>query len=188
LVTAAQLNTHIRDNINETAPAKVTTAGDTVYATGANAITRLAVGANNKILKVASGLPSWQDPIEKVGLNRGTSILTLPTAPTWSDIPNLSLTVSAGTWLIIAGVEFFRTGAGDASAVFSARLLANGVAQSGTLDGNADASTDHWLLTGVWQYTAAGSEVVKMQAQKSGGTGTSSSGSQGQFIVAMRLA
>ena len=32
-VSFALLNTHLRDNLNETAPAKVTTAGDTIYAT-----------------------------------------------------------------------------------------------------------------------------------------------------------
>lgn len=36
--TAAQFNTHVRDNLNETAPAKATTAGRIFVATGANAI------------------------------------------------------------------------------------------------------------------------------------------------------
>lgn len=38
LVTAALLNTHLRDNLNETAPAKVTALGQLVYGQGANAI------------------------------------------------------------------------------------------------------------------------------------------------------
>lgn len=44
-VTAANMNTYIRLNLQETAPAVVTTAGDRVVATGANAITRLAAPA-----------------------------------------------------------------------------------------------------------------------------------------------
>lgn len=36
--TAAQFNTHVRDNLNETAPAKATAAGQIFVATGANAI------------------------------------------------------------------------------------------------------------------------------------------------------
>ena len=36
--TAAQFNTHVRDNLNETAPAKATAAGQLFVATGANAI------------------------------------------------------------------------------------------------------------------------------------------------------
>lgn len=46
LITSSQMNTHVRDNLLETAPAKVTTKGDSVWATGANAIVRLGVGVN----------------------------------------------------------------------------------------------------------------------------------------------
>jgi hypothetical protein len=38
IFTAAQFNTHVRDNLNETAPAKATTAGSLFVATGTNAI------------------------------------------------------------------------------------------------------------------------------------------------------
>ena len=49
VVTAALLNTHVRDDLLETAPAKVTTKGDLVAATGANALARLGVGADGQI-------------------------------------------------------------------------------------------------------------------------------------------
>ena len=39
--------------------AKVTTNGDIPYATAANALARLAVGAANTILKVVAGIPGW---------------------------------------------------------------------------------------------------------------------------------
>jgi hypothetical protein len=45
VVSASLLNTHVRDNMLETAPAKMTTAGDIVIATGANAIARLGLGS-----------------------------------------------------------------------------------------------------------------------------------------------
>lgn len=38
VLTAAQLNTDVRDNLNETAPAKATTAGSLFAATGTNSI------------------------------------------------------------------------------------------------------------------------------------------------------
>lgn len=38
VLTAAQLNTHLRDNLNETAPAKATAAGQIFVSTGANSI------------------------------------------------------------------------------------------------------------------------------------------------------
>src|SRR3990167_7638672 len=49
-VTAALMNTHVRDNLNATAPAVVTTKGDLVAATAANTITRLAVGSDSDLL------------------------------------------------------------------------------------------------------------------------------------------
>lgn len=55
LVTAAILNTHVRDNLLETAPAKVTTAGDIIVATGANEIKRLGIGGAASLLKVNTG-------------------------------------------------------------------------------------------------------------------------------------
>lgn len=58
-LTAALLNTHVRDNLLETAPAKVTTAGDITYATAANTITRLAIGTAGAVLVATSNAPRW---------------------------------------------------------------------------------------------------------------------------------
>lgn len=48
----------------ETAPAKVTTAGDLVYGTGANAIARLGIGSAGRLLRVnaAGTAPEWGAP------------------------------------------------------------------------------------------------------------------------------
>ena len=46
---AAEFNTHVRDNFNETAPAKATTAGELIVVTGPNAI---AEGHNNRHVMV----------------------------------------------------------------------------------------------------------------------------------------
>ena len=51
VVTAANLNTHLRDNLLETAPAKVTTDGDIVVATGANALERVAAMTATNLMK-----------------------------------------------------------------------------------------------------------------------------------------
>lgn len=63
ILTAANMNL-IQANINETMVAKVTTKGDLTPATGANALTRLGVGANDTVLMAASG--------ETTGLKWGT--------------------------------------------------------------------------------------------------------------------
>lgn len=63
VLTAALLNTHLRDNLLETAPAKVTTQGDLTYATAANALARLAKGTAGQALVMNAGAtaPSWGD-------------------------------------------------------------------------------------------------------------------------------
>lgn len=119
LVTAAQLNTHLRDNMLETAAAKVTTAGDIVYATAANALARLGVGSTGQVLTVASGLPSWQTHAHtNSSANLGADV-TINTANTWFDGPSLSL--AAGTWLVIGGATMHQVGA--FSATMEARLF-----------------------------------------------------------------
>lgn len=50
IVTAAQLNTHLRDNLAATAPALSAAKGDVFAGTAANAIGRVAVGADNSVL------------------------------------------------------------------------------------------------------------------------------------------
>jgi hypothetical protein len=55
VLTAALLNTHLRDNILETTPATVTTAGDVVVADAANSIKRIALGTGLQLLRVNAG-------------------------------------------------------------------------------------------------------------------------------------
>ena len=59
VVTAALLNAQIKGNMDLTAPAKLTSAGDMLYATGANAPARLGKGTNGNILHQASCAPAW---------------------------------------------------------------------------------------------------------------------------------
>jgi len=59
-VTAALLNTHIRDNLLETSAATVTTAGDIAFADAANSMgSRLAIGADNTTLISNGSAPTW---------------------------------------------------------------------------------------------------------------------------------
>jgi len=59
VLTAALLNTELRDNLNQTGPALVTTAEDILVASGANALKRLAVGSNTQVLTVTAGVIGW---------------------------------------------------------------------------------------------------------------------------------
>ena len=60
-VTPAIMNTHVRDNLLEPGPAKVTTQGDLLYATAANTLARLAKGTASQFLRMNSGAtePEW---------------------------------------------------------------------------------------------------------------------------------
>lgn len=62
IVTAALLDTHLRDNLNVTAPAVMTAQGDLLYASAANAPARLAKDANSTRSLTNTGTnnnPAW---------------------------------------------------------------------------------------------------------------------------------
>ena len=68
VVTASIMNTHVRDNLNMTAPHIVTTAGDIVYATGDSALQRLAVGSSGYVLNSTGSAPAWTHSPSLTGL------------------------------------------------------------------------------------------------------------------------
>ena len=72
IVTAALLNTHVRDNLNVTAPAIMTGQGDLIFATGANAPSRLAKDTGSTRYLSNTGTnnnPAWA----QVALTTGVS-------------------------------------------------------------------------------------------------------------------
>ena len=100
------------------------TTGDILYASGANVLSKLAVGSNTEVLTLAGGIPSWAAPAagtnafgtitgdtgsipsDKVGdtvqITGGTSITTSVTGSPavlviTNDAPNVSTTLSVGT-------------------------------------------------------------------------------------------
>jgi hypothetical protein len=64
------------------------TTGDILYASGANTLSKLAVGANGQILKLAAGLPSWGNesavatPTRQIFTSGTAQTYTRPTSPT----------------------------------------------------------------------------------------------------------
>ena len=87
VVLAADLNTHLRDNLNVTAPAVLTTAGDILYASGANTPARLAKDTNSTRSLTNTGssnIPAWAQVALATGVsgtlpvgNGGTGATTL---------------------------------------------------------------------------------------------------------------
>lgn len=196
LVTAAQLNTHLRDNMNETAPAKVTTAGDIVYATAANTLARLGIGSTNQILRVVAGLPSWQslfgvapssvaytntegannaaaraDHVHAVALTTASANLgsdvSISSTGTWFDGPSVSL--GAGTWLIVGGLTIFF--GSPSSSTFAARLTDGTTTYAGGVGINSTTSGVAAIsISASAIVTLGATTTVKMQASGSLGT------------------
>ena len=87
VVLAADLNTHLRDNLNVTAPAVLTTAGDIIYASGANTPARLAKSTTSTQYLANTGssnIPAWNEVALATGVsgtlpvgNGGTGATTL---------------------------------------------------------------------------------------------------------------
>lgn len=89
VLTAAQLNTHLRDNLNETAPAKATAAGQIFVSTGLNAIAARAPASHYV----------------------GTSQTTTGTSYTDLDTAGPSVTVTTGSRaMVFFGTRMWNTG------------------------------------------------------------------------------
>lgn len=81
--TAAQFNTHIRDNLNECAPAKATTAGRWFIASGANSIVERAIDSAEVVTAEGTTSTSYTDLATSgpaVTVTTGTRALVIITA------------------------------------------------------------------------------------------------------------
>lgn len=86
--TSAQFNTHVRDNLSETAPAKATTAGALFVATGTNAIAERAVGSAGVATTQTTSSTLWAD-LGTVGpsvtITTGTTVIVALSALMWNN-------------------------------------------------------------------------------------------------------
>ncbi len=142
--TAAQYNTHTRDNL--TAIWVYTTAGDIAYATGATTLARLGLGAEYKFLQVnaAANAPQWGGLQFASVYHNTTQNLTngTPTAlafnseisdlPGWHDpaINNsyITPTIPSAVGFYIASIFYEYTGAGGSGHYYDViELMVNGV-------------------------------------------------------------
>jgi hypothetical protein len=103
VVLAADLNTHLRDNLNVTAPAVMTTAGDIIYASGANTPARLAKSTTSTQYLANTGgsnIPQWNE----VALTTGVSgVLPVANGGTGGTLP-VSNGGTGGTSLTANGI------------------------------------------------------------------------------------
>lgn len=129
--TAAQFNTFVRDNLNETAPAKATTAGSIFVATGTNAI--------------AQRTPSTQFVTDSE-TTASTSYTDLATA-------GPAVTVTTGTTaVVVVGARLINTTAGENTYA--------SYAVSGASTSAADDDRAFMFTCPVANYSTGGSNVV----------------------------
>jgi hypothetical protein len=197
--TAANHNTYIRDNFAAGVPDIFTTAGDLVYATGANAAARLALGAAGSVLRAGASAPSWAPYVGCV--TRRTSNQSIPnttetavsftsedfdsdayhdnsTNPSRITIPS----ALGGTYWVYAGIKFD----GNATGVRYIGIQKNG---SGTNLARVDqdgTTQDQSLFVGQTMQLSA-SDYLEIYAYQSSGGALNILGDAGALFFGVDL-
>lgn len=182
-VTAALMNAHVRDNLRETSPFTVTTAGDLSYADAANSMnSRLAIGADGTFLASTGTAPVWRVPATDVDAGTGTLVDTTFTS---------LATITGGT--PFAGEISVAVTTGTSALVFWKARLANSTAgtftwlsysisgattsaaiDSRSINFESSAANDLAEFGGfrLQQSLTAGSNTFTLAARVTSGTGT----------------
>lgn len=175
--TAAQFNTHVRDNLN--AIWVGTTAGDMAYWTSATTRARLAKGAANTVLMNNGSVPSWSSNPAISGLFAKIGGVSFsPDADysggAYADVTGATVTLvlPAGktyTIMSIASIQAYNTYAGSGRQT-KIQTVIDGTAQNhdganGSMNPpRNEGETRIAIKTGV----TSGSKVVKLQAMADG--------------------
>lgn len=173
IVTAALMNTHLRDNLLETAAAKVTTAGDIFQATGANAGARLPIGTARQVQVVNSGATGLEYVTRHLqALSAKATANTTINSGTYADLNSMSVTLTlneVSTVIVLFTAELDNDTGGGSGGPIQIRAVIDGtntdewaplLAASGT-----QAVSMHFALAGV----AAGATICKIQWKRDGG-------------------
>jgi hypothetical protein len=153
--TAAQFNTHVRDNLNETAPAKATTAGTIFVASGANSIVERVPSTAAVTTSESTGGTGYGDlttPGPAVTVTTGTKAIVVVGAIVQNS------TVAQNSY-----ASYAVSGASSISATDDRAVIITAAAANQTL--RASAVYMETALTG-------GSNTFTMKYRVTGGTGS----------------
>lgn len=183
VLTAAELNTHLRDNLNETSAATVTTAGDMTYADAANSMgSRLAIGAAGTFLASTGSAPVWRVPTQAQGngssftfTNTGFATLDAVTGGTAGAAIAVTVTTGAGTAAVFWRARMSND-TGGASTVLGYSI--SGATTTAATDITAisyeSSSANDTIAMGSQDLASvnAGSNVFELEARVTSGTAT----------------
>jgi len=109
----------------------ITTAGDTLYGTGAGTFSRLGIGSTGNVLTVTGGVPTWAAPAsgtkigQIVGATTGTRTATSSTS--YVDVTSLTATITPTSAsikiLVLVTAPFYRYRSSGDSAAGSLQLV-----------------------------------------------------------------
>lgn len=183
VLTAAQLNTHLRDNLNETAAATAAAAGDFVYADASHSMgSKLShPGTSYFLVSAASNAYAARQPVEDINMTDGTQG-GVPTSTSYSATDSLgktfpTVTVTTGT-LAIVMISCFRMYNDTAGARTQLSFSVSGATTTAASDTNgaillSTAATDQTGVSAVRLATlTAGSNAFQFEARVSSGTGS----------------
>lgn len=160
------------------------TKGDLLVATGATTLVKLGVGADGEVLVADSAATEgvkWDaaggggEALEA----DASGAYTLTTS--YADVPGVTVTATKdGTWLVRVSVSFAQN---TSDTNLSAQLLLNASVQSNPIslfanDADVLCGFREWRLTSV-----VIGDVIKLQAKKNSGAGTSSLGAQTNIVA-----
>ncbi len=179
-VTAALMNTHIRDNLLETSAATATTAGDLVYADAANSMgSRVGISSPGGILVSTGSVPVWRIPIEDglAGSSTGITNTGYFNLISLGFVSAIEASVVSGTACLVilyanmsnangANATIMSYGISGATTVSPSDSWALEYVSSNAGDAISYGST--FLHTGL----TAGTNLFTLYARVSGGTGT----------------
>lgn len=153
--TAAQFNTHVRDNLNETAPAKATTAGSLFVAAGVNSI--------------AERTPA-KDTINTEETTTSISFTDLATSG-----PSVSVVTSTNALIIIGARMSNNTGGEECWMAYeTSGASAFGAAESRAINYESSNAGDFVTTTivDILDTLTPGTNVFTAKYRVTGGTGT----------------
>jgi hypothetical protein len=109
-LTAALLNTHLRDNISETASAKAAAAGDIFVATAANALKVISLGTARQVAQVNAGATDveWTSSVAlpgKLTLSDGGTVTQITSKATGVTLNTHSGQITMHNASLAAGAE-----------------------------------------------------------------------------------